>query len=167
MADLRAQVDMAHIAETRQQSTGRLLSRAARAFSIHATELLRARGHEHLSLVHTTLLAFLDLEGTRISTLADRAGITKQSAGQLVAELEERGYVARNEDPADRRATLVTFTEAGWQFLVDAGAIKREIEAEYAALLSAKGLEDLRAALNRLITHAETPSGEHAAPEER
>jgi DNA-binding MarR family transcriptional regulator len=67
--------------------------------------------------------------------------------------------VARQADPSDRRATLVTFTEAGWQFLVDAGTVKREIEADYAALLGAEELERLRVTLSRVITHAQ-----HASP---
>jgi MarR family transcriptional regulator, temperature-dependent positive regulator of motility len=36
-------------------------------------------------LAHTTLLAHLDPDGTRITVLAERAGMTKQSMGQLVA----------------------------------------------------------------------------------
>ena len=164
MADLRSQINVAQLAESRQQNIGRLFARASRAFSVQATDKLRARGHTGLSLAHTTLLSYLDLDGTHITTLAERAGITKQSMGQLVAELEERGYVARNPDPADRRATLVTFTEAGWQFLLDAWAIKKEIEAEYAALLGAKGLEELHTSLSRLIAQVETPSNAQETP---
>jgi DNA-binding MarR family transcriptional regulator len=155
MADIHDVIDVEQLAESRQQNIGRLFQRASRAFSIQATEKLRARGHGRLSLAHTTLLSYLDLEGTRITVLAERAGMTKQSMGQLVAELEQHGYVARKDDPSDRRATLVIFTEAGWKFLLDAWAIKREIEAEYAALLGAERLEELRASLSLLILHAE------------
>lgn len=70
--------------------------------------------------------------------------MTKQSMGQLVMELEQRGYVARQDDPTDRRATLVMLTEAGWQFSVDAVTVKCEIEAEFAALLGAEELYQLR-----------------------
>jgi len=166
MADLRSLINVEQLAESRQQNIGRLFQQAARTFSVQATEKLRARGHEGLSLAHTTLLSYLDLDGTRITVLAERAGMTKQSMGQLVTELEQRGYVARKDDPADRRATRVTFTEAGWRFLLDAWAIKREIESEYAALLGAEGLENLRALLSRLILHAETATRKTMAQEE-
>ena len=99
MADLRSRIDVAQLAESRQNYIGRLLQNAARAVSVQATERLRARGHRELSLAHTTLLAHLDLDGTRITVLAERAGMTKQSMGQLVMELEQRGYVARQDGP--------------------------------------------------------------------
>ncbi|MGN6756817.1 MAG: MarR family winged helix-turn-helix transcriptional regulator, partial [Thermomicrobiales bacterium] len=126
---------------------------AQRAFNAQAIRKLRERGHETLGLAHTALLPYLDLDGTRITTLAERAGMTKQGMGQLVLDLERQGYVVRATDPADRRATLVYFTEAGWQFLRDAHAVKRELEAEYAAVLGADGLEALRTALTALIEH--------------
>ena len=53
-------------------------------------------------------------EGARIGELAERAKLTNQSVGYLVDYLEEHGYVERRPDPTNRRATLVCFTERGW-----------------------------------------------------
>ncbi|MGH2485997.1 MAG: MarR family winged helix-turn-helix transcriptional regulator, partial [Ktedonobacterales bacterium] len=103
------------------------------------------------SLGHTTLLSYLDLDGTRIGVLAERASMTKQAMGQLVTELETHGYVTRTPDPTDRRATLIQFTEAGWRFLLDAAEIKRAIQAEYAAILGTERLAALRDTLERLL----------------
>ena len=165
MDDLRTRLDVAQLAEIRQQHIGRLLQRAARAFSVRAAEKLHARGHRGLSLAHTTLLSHLDLDGTRVTVLADRAGMTKQSMGQLVKELEQQGYVNRRPDPSDQRAALVTFTEAGWTFLEGASAIKQEIEAEYASILGGERLEELRISLRLLIDHSE-PSHQGVAIDE-
>jgi DNA-binding MarR family transcriptional regulator len=71
--------------------------------------------------------------------------------GQLVAELEAKGYVLRAPDPTDRRATLIKFTEAGQGFLLDAYHVKREIEAEYTATVGEEQMELLRTALTRLL----------------
>jgi DNA-binding MarR family transcriptional regulator len=101
------------------------------------------------------LLSHLDLEGTHITALADRAGITKQSMGQLVLDLEKRGYIERRVDRLDRRATLVLFTSTGWQFLRDAYEIKKEIEAEYQAMIGEEEMEQLRATLRRLLEQAD------------
>jgi DNA-binding MarR family transcriptional regulator len=151
MDEIRASLDLDQLAALRQEHIGRLLQRANRMFSEQATDMLRARGHTGLSLAHTTLLSHLDLDGTRISVLAERANMTKQAMGQLVAELERQGYLTRTSDPSDRRASLVQFTEAGWRFLLDAAEIKRSIEGEYATVLGEKRLAELRASLELLL----------------
>jgi DNA-binding MarR family transcriptional regulator len=145
--------EMAEIAEQRQQHIGRLLQRAYRAFTEQATALLQARGHQGLSLAHTTFLAYIDEEGTHITALAERAGMTKQAMGQMIAELERHGYISRNPDPADRRATLVRFTATGWQFLRDAAEVKRTIDSEYVAVLGAERFAALRQSLVLLVDH--------------
>ncbi len=142
----------------RQEHIGRLFLQAHRDFSSRSIAKLRARGHQQLRLTHTTLLPHLDLAGTRSTVLAERAGITKQAAGQLIADLEALGYVTRSPDPADQRATLVTFTDLGWQFLRDAQAVKQEMEAEYTAVLGDNELQRLKRALHTLLQAAATDS---------
>lgn len=147
------------IEELRAQHIGRLFLRAHRDFSLRAIEKLRERGHAGLGLAHTGLLAQLDTAGTRLTTLAERLGVSKQAVGSLVGDLESRGYIARAVDPLDRRATLVTFTEAGWGFLHDAYWVKREIEAEYVALLGERGMAQLRSLLETLLSREDSSSG--------
>jgi len=89
-------------------------------------------------LFHTALITNLDAEGTRLTTLAERAGMSKQSMEQLARELERRGYVSRKIDPTDKRAFLIRFTNRGRRLLADARSAKDELEAEYAALLGRK-----------------------------
>ena len=151
MDEIRRGVNAEQLAELRRQYIGRLLQRAYRASAELAATKLRERGHPGLSLANTVALVHLDLEGTRINVLAERAGMTKQSMGQLVAELESLGYVSRLPDPTDGRATLIQFTEDGWRFLLDAAEVKREIEAEYASALGSEGLESLRVMLEKLV----------------
>lgn len=82
--------------------------------------------------------------------------MTKQGAGQLVAELEVHGYVERRPDPTDGRATRVYFTEAGWRYLLDAQEVKRVIEAEYRAELGEDRWRELNAALTQLLQLGES-----------
>ncbi len=148
-------MDIEQFQELRQKHIGRLLQQASRGFNSRAIAKLRQRGHSGLTLAHTLLLSHLDLEGTHITVLADRAGITKQSMGQLVLDLEKRGYIERRVDRLDRRATLVLFTSTGWQFLRDAYEIKKEIEAEYQAMIGEEEMEQLRATLRQLLEQAD------------
>ncbi len=151
MSDFDHAIDREQIASFRQEHIGRLFLRAYRAFNDLAIQKLHTYGHEGLSINHTGLLANLDTGGTHITVLAERAGVTKQAMGQLVAELEGKGYVTRIADPTDRRAALVQFTPAGWQFLQDAYRVKREIEAEYTAILGEDQMTQLREMLTLLV----------------
>ena len=144
-------VEMEQLQELRGRHVGRLLLRASRAFNARATEKLRARGYGGLTLAHLALLPHLDAEGTRVTTLAERAGMTKQGMGQLVRDLERRGYAERAPDPTDRRAALVRFSEAGRHLLADAVAVTGELEAEYAAVLGEQRLAALRDTLSALV----------------
>jgi len=139
------------VSTMRQQNTGRLLLRTFRAYNARAIAALGARGYTGIGLTHTALLINLDLEGTRISTLAERAGMTRQAMGQLVDDLERQGYLARARDPSDRRAALVTLTDAGCRFFDDAHAVMIELEAEYASVLGADRLAALRDSLLALL----------------
>ena len=62
-----------------------------------------------------TLAVFgnIDSEGTRLTTLADRAAMTAQAMGELVDDLVAKGYLTRVADPSDRRAKLTALTDRG------------------------------------------------------
>ncbi|MBK9940491.1 MAG: MarR family winged helix-turn-helix transcriptional regulator [Kouleothrix sp.] len=151
MGDDVRRIDLAAVEALRQQHIGRLLLNAQRNYSLQALAKLRARGHEGLTLAHTNLLAHLDVDGTRITTLAERVGVSKQAIGNLVGELEMKGYVHRDVDSHDRRAVVITYTAAGWAFLQDAHEVKRAIEAEYTATLGEQGMQELRHLLLQLV----------------
>ncbi len=153
MAEVEQVADRRRLQALRERHVGRLLLRASRGFNARATEKLRARGYESLTLAHLALLPHLDAEGTRVTTLAERAGMTKQGMGQLVLDLERRGYAERVADPADRRAALVRFTAAGWHLLTDAVAVTGELEAEYAAVIGEQRLAALRDTLVEIVEH--------------
>jgi DNA-binding MarR family transcriptional regulator len=136
----------------------RLLFRASRAEMAETLARLRARGHPTATPSYTTLLSNLDTEGTTISALARRAGITRQAASQQLEVIERDGYVARHPDPNDGRAWLVRQTPKGRALLEDALAIVAELEAEYADVLGEQQLRRLKALLSDLVAHSD-PGG--------
>src|SRR3954469_8839154 len=151
MAEDFQTADLAAIEALRQQHIGRLLLNAQRNYSLQALAKLRERGHRGLTLAHTNLLAHLDVGGLRMTVLAERAGVSKQAIGNQVKGLEEEGYVRREPDPDDGRASIITYTPAGWEFLRDAHDVKQEIEAHYAQVLGDRSLLQLRKALVKLV----------------
>jgi DNA-binding MarR family transcriptional regulator len=134
----------------RGENVGRLLLRAQRAFDAELNARLRERGYADVRPAHSAVFAHIDLGGTRSSELAQRAGMTKQSMGELVVDLEEKGYVERLDDPVDRRARLVRLTSKGQRHVRDAVAIIGEIEESYARRLGTKRLRTLREVLEEL-----------------
>ena len=66
-------------------------------------------------------------EGVRQKTIAEEVGINQSSASELINKLEATGYIKRNVDPSDKRATLLTLTEKGQ-------ARAAEVEDERAAM---------------------------------
>ena len=76
-------------------------------------ERLEADGHDGVHPSHHALYENIDPEGTRLTELAARAGMTHQSMGELVASLERGGWVERRPDPTDGRARLVCLTPSG------------------------------------------------------
>ncbi|MDR3643101.1 MAG: MarR family transcriptional regulator [Candidatus Doudnabacteria bacterium] len=75
-------------------------------------EIVR-HGFNGITPAFVNLMSLLDTAGIRPTTLAKRAGTTKQAIGQLVRELEARGYVEQVPDRADTRAKIVRLTERG------------------------------------------------------
>lgn len=99
---------------------------------------------------HDNVLQFLDATGTRVSVLAQRAQITKQSMGELVAHLERHGYVERVPDPADRRAKLVRATARGQEIYAIVRETVAELEREWTARLGKAKMTLLRELLEEL-----------------
>jgi DNA-binding MarR family transcriptional regulator len=62
---------------------------------------------------HLRVLTLMPTDGVRAADLARTAAMTKQSLGELVAVLLERGLVVRDPDPADRRAHVLRRTADG------------------------------------------------------
>jgi DNA-binding MarR family transcriptional regulator len=108
------------------------------------------RGHPDIRPPHDNVMQFLDEEGTRVSVLAERAQITKQSMAELVAHLERLGYVERVPDPSDRRAKLVRATPRGKVLYAIAREVVAEIEAEWTKRLGKAKMRQLRQLLEEL-----------------
>ncbi len=78
-----------------------------------ATRAVR-RSPRELTLTSAATLATLDRTGPRrITDLAAIEGVTQPAMTVLVRVMEESGLVERRGDPADKRVTLVSVTEAG------------------------------------------------------
>lgn len=109
-----------------------------------------AEAYPDLRPAFSPIAQHVDDEGTRITELARRTGLTKPSIVYLVDELERLGYAERVPDPQDGRAKLVRPTERGKAAVELGREAIREIESEWSVFLGAEELERLRATLLKL-----------------
>jgi DNA-binding MarR family transcriptional regulator len=124
-----------------------LLSRALRQLNDELGAELAAAGFGGLRPAHGYALSRLSFGGATGVQLAEHLGITKQSAGQLVDELERAGYVRRGPHPRDRRGKLVVLTDRGWACVRAAERGLAAIDARLTGRLGADRLAALRADL--------------------
>ncbi len=119
-----------------QRFDARVLSLMARNVDVPlALSNLAARGQLSASHVHIT--RHLALAGSRLTDLAERAGMTKQAMGKLVDQCEAWGLVRREADVHDARAVRIVFTDAGEAWLQAYGQAVAQAEEELRAAVGA------------------------------
>ena len=154
--------ERAELEEKKAASLGQLLLKCGRLLNEQAVARIRARTGMQLRPAHTALFPHIDLEGTRLTDLANRLGISKQAVGPLVAELVEMGALEQVPDPTDGRAKLVRFPAHGDRNSLFAGlAVLEEFEDELAVredVATVRGLHTGLTALLRMLLDAESSS---------
>lgn len=121
---------------------------------------LCGEGFSELRPGHGCVFSYLDEEGSRLTDLAERSGLTKQSVGEAVADLERHGYVERVPDPQDGRAKIIRLTPHGVAAIAAAQRRFAEIERRFAAALGEARYAEFRSALEELyeLTRSGAPA---------
>lgn len=135
----------------RRDNIGRLLGEAAIIFASRVMQDLRDLGYAELNGQLSALFRNLDLEGSRLTDLAERAGVTKQSMKEAVDRAEGLGMVARRADDRDRRAKIVALTPYGMEILRAIGAHVLKAEAQMARAIDPQMIATIK---NRLAHYA-------------
>jgi DNA-binding MarR family transcriptional regulator len=96
-----------------QQTWRALASALVRLPAALDAQLHRDAGISHFEYQVLALLSEAPGRTLRMSALAAQAGGSLPRLSQVVARLEQRGWVRRTPDPADGRYTLATLTDQG------------------------------------------------------
>lgn len=123
---------------------------AYRSVETRVFQALADAGFGDMTVAQGRIAARIGPDGSRVTDLAEQAQVTKQTAGFLVAQLENSGYVRRVPDPADGRARLVKFTPRGETVIAVARQVEAQVEAEWTKHLGQRGADHLRHQLTRL-----------------
>ena len=126
----------------RQTHLGRLLGHAMRRFDERVLALMahdvevplalsNLAARAQVSAAHIHITRHLSQNGSRLTELAERAGMTKQAMGTLVDQCEAWGLAVRKPDPLDARARRVMFTADGLAWLQAFRNAVAQAEAEF------------------------------------
>jgi DNA-binding MarR family transcriptional regulator len=127
-----------------------LLTAVQRSMQDELHARLWDRGWPEIRPSHGCVFGGMGPEGARLTDLAERARLTKQSVGEIVTNLEELGYVERVPDPDDKRAKLVRLTPRGQKMQKAARETFAEIEAEWGDRIGKQKVAALRSTLEEL-----------------
>lgn len=124
-----------------------LLGDARRWFEEGLLTALEAGGAAPVSPTQVQLFAALDDQGTTVSELARRMGVTRQTAHQAVHGLVAAGLLEQNPDPASARQRLIRRTGKGERAHRQAELILERLEEQLADRIGRAQADALRAAL--------------------
>jgi DNA-binding MarR family transcriptional regulator len=130
------------------------MRRIERSVTTAVFERLGPVGYAQVRPPHINLLDQVG-SGARVTELADRLQMTPSAVSQLADHLERHGLIRRERDPRDRRAVMITPTEAterGYQLgrnTVD------EIERAWQELLGSARFAELKQMLRELAEYQE------------
>jgi DNA-binding MarR family transcriptional regulator len=110
---------------------------------------------------HGCVFRFVKGGGLRLTVLAEMAGMTKQSVGEIVDDLVARGYVKRIPDPDDKRAKIICLTERGERAQATGLALFAKVEKQWAKRYGTERITQIRELLEEVAAD-EAPA---AAPE--
>ena len=139
------------LATTSHQPFVRLLDAAHTEFVAELNRRVATTEYSDLRVTHGCVFGNVDPDGTRLTDLAERAHMTKQSVGEVASDLEQRGYVERVADPADGRAKIIRLTERGREAQAVGRGLIDDIEREWGEQFGEERIAALRDALE-LVT---------------
>jgi DNA-binding MarR family transcriptional regulator len=124
-----------------------LLEMASEAMFAEFREDLIEAGYGDVRPTHGCVFRFVREDGLRLTELAQMAGMTKQSIGEIVDDLADRGYVERVPDPADKRAKLIRLTAKGEQAQSVGFGLFVKLEQRWGERYGAERIAELRSLL--------------------
>ncbi len=135
-----------------QMTLPALLEVAVDAMFVDFRKLIEDTPYTDIRPTHGCVFRFVHGEGMRLTELASRAGLTKQSVGEIVDDLTRLGYIERFPDPTDKRAKLIRLTEKGLDAQRLGFAAFGKLEEEWAEAFGAKRIAALRSLLEEIVT---------------
>lgn len=108
-------------------------------------------GLETLSQTHLDLFPHIDFEGTSITEIAHRKGVSKQAMSKLVGEMVDMELLELKSDPKDARAKKVFFKTKG-PFAIQKGMeVLKQIDKLLVGEIGKKSYGETLSKISRLL----------------
>lgn len=127
-----------------------LLLDGFRTLADAATAELARRGYPGHRPLHDYALRAVVAGADNASELGRRLSVSKQAAAKTIAVLEERGYVAREPDPGDRRRKRLRVTPRGTALMREGEAVFDDLRGQWEERIGARQLAELEDRLTAL-----------------
>lgn len=108
-------------------------------------------GYDDVTAAHISLFRYPGLDGHRLTDIARRMQITKQSVHELIGQLDRLGYLVREPDPSNRRARLVRLTPKGHGLQEVIRLQAQDAERQVAEIVGPRRFRQLKEALAVLV----------------
>ena len=128
-----------------------LLLASFRAMADEGSAELSRLGYEDVRPAHDFALHSILSGADSASELGRAMSVTKQAAAKTIATLEERRYLVREPDPADRRRVRLRVTDHGHQLLREGEAVFDRLRQRWEEQVGADAVAALEATLRDLV----------------
>jgi DNA-binding MarR family transcriptional regulator len=148
---------------TAERDLGILLTAAVSVFKSRLHAHLAGTGYDDIGPSFGFVFRSLADAPLSLAELAARLGISSQGALKIVADMTERGYVERRDDPTDRRVVQVALTARGRAALREARRFHAATERQLITAMGAKQVAHARAVLETLVRQGSLDDASWAA----
>ena len=143
---------MRTISRVSTDNVGFLLAKATQHFNELLLERFANRGFPDIRPSYGSVLVPLFAEDDlRLTEIAERGRLSKQSITGLVKLCENAGLVSRSPDPEDGRAFRISLTERGTAFQTVAEEVLADLDEQIVAALGARNRTALVRALKGVM----------------
>jgi DNA-binding MarR family transcriptional regulator len=139
-----------------------LVERANRALQSDMVRRAHADGHTEVKPAHNSVFGTLYSGGSRAADMAVRAGITRQSMGEVIRDMVALDLLEMRPDPDDRRAKVIGYSEHGVEVASDGRRHLIELERRLAEEFGEHEYDVARDVLERLVDVLDRLAAEQA-----
>ena len=151
------------VARYRANALGVLLFLLVDDYESRFLAAYRKLGFDDVLRSHGAVMRHLDGSGASISELSLRAGITKQTIGKIVRQLEGLGYLSVVTSSEDRRARIVRFSLRGERLVSASSRIVDDIRKHYRQRLGERMFIRLNQLLDAITGKLEVQPRSHSS----